>query len=143
MKYILSVMANDVCYTFYGPSVNGSLPPVKKKIRIAGGANLPSSKRGFGEMTTDHSGAPLWTPSGLVTPVKDEDLALLMEHHVFKQHLESNMVEIVGNDITHNHKAVAKIASHMGDDDFAPLNNSRINAQIKVTLGESEQDRRI
>lgn len=144
MKYILSTMANAVAYTFYCEAEKGSLPSVKRKIIVAGGAGIPSLSLGFGEMTKDSVGTPLWTPSGRVTPIKEEDLELLMNHHVFKRHLEANLVEIVGNDITDNHKAVSKIAAHMADDEFAPMNKSRINKQIKVTTGEAEgDDRRI
>lgn len=142
MKYLLSTMANAVAYTFYGEAEKGALPAVKKKITVAGGAGIPSLSLGFGEMTKDQGGTPLWTPSGRVTPISEADLELLQTHHVFKRHLDASLIEIVGNDISGNHKAVSKIAAHMADDDFAPMNNSRINKQIKVTTGESEQDSR-
>lgn len=146
-KYIVSTMTNAVCYTIFDDAAPGIVPNVKRNIRIEGGTGIPSINSGFGEMSRDHQGTPMWTPSGTVTPVSDEDFALLQNHHVFKKHLERELVKIVGNDIVDNHKAVEKVARGMAKDDFAPLNASTVkekaNKAIKVEAAGGEGQGRI
>lgn len=136
MKYILSVMASPVSYTIYKNVEPGSVPPVMKKIRIEGGAGIPSSRRSFGHAAQDVStGIPLWTPDGVVTAVSDADFALLEAHKVFKKHLEADLVKVLNSDITSNHGAVEKIAKNMAHDQFRPLNGKTIgNVNVKLEV---------
>lgn len=141
MSYVLSTMANAVNYTFY--TEGGDLPRVKHKILVQGGATLPSRTRGFGEMSKASDGTPMWTPSGIVTPVTPENLEMLKGHPVFKKHLEAGLVKILEKDLTTNHKEVAKAASDMSADGFAQLTAKTINQRIKASVGHPDGDNRI
>lgn len=133
MKYVLSVMANAVSYCFYTTPQPGVVPAVRKKVRIEGGTGIPSVGSGIGHREADvATGVPLWTADGVVTPIKDEDYAELVDHKVFKSHLESGMIKVINSDISANHSAISKTAQHMGSDDFKPLNKTTVK-NLKVS----------
>ena len=127
MPHILSTMANSVAYNTYNfigdpKSKQGVLPVVKDKILIHGGAGMPSLRSGFGEMTKDSDGVPMWTAQGVVTSVTDSQLAVLQEHWLFKKHQESGHVRVLTKDISGNHAAVKKeVASMETDEKFGLL----------------------
>lgn len=139
-KYILSTMASSVSYTFYGKAPEGAIPPIGRKIKIEGGAGLPSINKGFGEMTQDHQGVPMWTPAGVVTPISDEAYDALLNHVVFKKHLDAGLLRVIDHDITQNHGAVAKLTQNMAVDDFAPLNKDTVKSKVKVKTKLSDND---
>lgn len=141
MPYIVSTMANSVSYNTYNfigdpKSKQGVLPVVKDKIVIHGGAGMPSLRSGFGEMTKDQDGVPMWTAEGVVTSVTDAQLAVLQDHWLFKKHQDSGHVRVLTKDVTGNHKAVVKeVASMESDERFGLLKkgDKRIAAsQVKV-----------
>jgi hypothetical protein len=68
--YILSTMTDSISYAFYN-DVDG-LPVMRDKVTIKGGTGLPSHTSGFGEVSNDGEGKPMWTPDGVVTPISDE-----------------------------------------------------------------------
>lgn len=137
-KYILSTMANAVNYTFYGKVPSGTLPPVAKRIKIEGGAGLPSINTGFGNMAKDDQGVPLWTPDGVVTPISDENFDRLKDHVIFKKHMDAGLIRVIDHDITKNHGAVEKLVRSMEKDDFSPLNKDKANTKIKVKTALEE-----
>lgn len=141
MPYIVSTMANSVSYNTYNfigdpKSQQGVLPVVKDKVLIHGGAGMPSTKSGFGEMVRDQDGVPMWTADGVVTSVTDAQLALLEGHWLFKKHLENGHVRVLQKDISGNHRAVQKeVASMEADEKFGLLKkgDKRIAAsQVKM-----------
>lgn len=139
-KFVLSTMTNDVAYCFYQET--GDLPVVKKSIIVRGGAGLPSISNGFGAMTKTEEGVPMWTPDGVVTPIKDSDIQELMNHPIFKKHQAGNMVRIIDRDITDNHGAVKKeVTTMLARDQFAQLTPETYKTRVKVTMpGRGEED---
>jgi len=124
---ILSTMSEDVAYTVYEQT--NDLPVEKRKIIIQGGAGK-ATKKGFGDMMTDSEGIPLWTPRGLVTPLKDETFSLLKENPVFKRQLERGFLKLV-DDVGSDHDKVAKQTQSMNNDDkSAPLNENNIKKRL-------------
>lgn len=81
MAYILSTMTSGVDYTIYKKTPGGLSVPVKT-ISVNGGANVQNTRT-------------LITPQGITTSITDEDLELLMNHPVFKIHLEKGFVKVV------------------------------------------------
>lgn len=132
-KYILSKMVHDVAYTFYaGEGLN---PVAIHKVRIHGGASIPSESSGLGEMSRDAEGRPLWTANGVVTTISDSDYERLKDHHVFKQHLENGLIKLINHDITGSNREIDKHAATMVDDPFAQLTPSTLKQRVKVTSG--------
>lgn len=127
MKYIVSTMANDVAYTIYNK--NAEMPVIQRSITVKGGANI-ANKFGFGHASKGMDGSALWTPSGMVTAVSDEDYALLLEHSVFKRHLEQGYVIDQSHDVRQNLRALDKVTRTMAEDGRAPLNKGNLKARI-------------
>lgn len=145
--YILSTMTNAVCYRVYrtigeanpskGPRIVA--PVVAEDIIIRGGANRPSVKSGFGEMAENLDGNPIWTARGVVTTVTDEQSERLKSHWLFQKHLDGGFVEVLNKDISHDHKAVAKIAANMnGEDPHQQLSKATVAQRIKVKTPSKE-----
>lgn len=128
MKYIISTMANAVAYTIYNK--NAELPVLQKTITIKGGANMASMTSGFGELSHTGEGQPLWTPSGMVTEVSDEDYAILVEHPVFKRHLEQGYVIDSSMDVRGSLKALNKVTKGMAEDGRAQLDKDSIKTRV-------------
>lgn len=129
--FVLSTMTQSVGYTNW-KTVDG-VPVMIEKITIHGGAGIPSLKSGFGELTRNAEGQPLWTADGLVTTISDEQYALLKEHKIFKKHAEDGLLKVITRDITHNHKEVQKHAKDMSKDSFRVLDKDSLKMKIKVT----------
>ena len=144
--YVLSTMTDSVSYVNYNyigdaNSKAGQLPMVRDKVTILGGANLPSMKSGFGDMTQNGEGQPMWTASGVVTPVSDEKYELIKDHWLFKKHQEGGHVKVLNKDITDNHKAVKREISDMEKrDKAAQLTPETLKMKVKVKLNEMEPD---
>lgn len=142
MKYILSTMTSNVSYTLY--NMIGDLPVARKKIRVYGGAGLPSASSGIGDLSRDKDGKPLWTPSGVITSVSDEDAEILEKHPVFKKHYDAGYIKFVQGDISHSTREMDKATNRMNRDGFQQLTKSTINSRVKVSIGtETENDNRI
>jgi hypothetical protein len=149
--YVLSTMTNSVSYNHYNyigdpNSKAGALPVVREKIMIHGGAGIPSARSGFGDMSNDGEGLPIWTAAGMVTPVSDTKFEALKDHWLFRQHQDSGWVKVLPSDITGNHKAIKKeVASMEQRDNHSQLTpataKERISKNIKVTVnGPKEMD---
>ncbi len=145
--YVLSTMTNSVSYRTYRmvgstqEKGHGPLPvPEPNAVIIYGGAGLPSHRSGFGEVSEDLQGQPLWTPAGVVTPVSDENYEKLANHWLFKKHLEKNLVKVLKDDIRGNHKEVARqVAMDMQPhDNFAQLTKETLAQRIKVKVPSKE-----
>jgi hypothetical protein len=142
-QFVVSKMSNSMRYQSYEISDDVNklpIPRVKTSILINGGAGLPSIRSGFGEMTRDESGTPIWTADGIVTPVSDEQVEMLLANKVFQKHLKSNLVKIVKKDVSDNHKEVSKIASELARDPHAPLTPETYKAKIKISTGRPNTD---
>ena len=89
MPYITSTMSAGVKYAVYGKTAGG-LPKVVKEIEVKGGANV-----------TDKT---LYTPTGVVTKVTDEEMELLKNHPVFQMHQKAGFVKVskLGGENTKN-----------------------------------------
>lgn len=146
-KFVLSTMTQSVKFNIYGyPEDERMLPYVKRSILIHGGANLPSAKSGFGDVSNTAEGAPIWTAAGIITPVSDEDLALLMQQHVFKSQIENGYLKVINDDIRGNHRDIKRaVAADMEPrDNFAPLTKGTVEGRIKVhTQTASNEDNRL
>lgn len=146
MKYVLSTMTGGVCYAFYENGPAGGLPIERKSIRISGGAHLPNSTSPFGELSNDPQGSPMWTPAGVVTPVRDEDYEELKNHRLFQQHMKNGFLKIVDYDITDNHKAVAKEAKSLETADnstqLTPTTAKKVLGKTapKVRIGDANDE---
>lgn len=75
--YIYSTMTTGVRYVEYSHG-NNDMPVVESFVDIAGGANVPDKH--------------LVTPSGVVTKVTSEQLALLERNELFKRHRENGFI---------------------------------------------------
>lgn len=147
-KYILSTMTGAVSYAFYNYVGNadskgaGLLPVIRKKITIFGGAGIPSNRSGFGEMSNDAEGQPMWTASGIITPVSEEDYEVLKDHELFRKHVDGGYLKVINEDIRGNHKAVQKQVRSMEEKDTsAQLTPQTIKSRVKVkTPLELEQE---
>jgi len=147
-KYVLSTMTNSVSYRNYkyigdkNATQNQSLLPIPADtVMIRGGANRPSQKGGFGDTETDPSGNILWTPRGVVTALSDDEYERVRNHWLFKQHLEAGYVVLLDEDLSGNHKKVAKIAAQMeGQDPGAQLTKETVAQRIKVKTPDKEMD---
>lgn len=139
MKYILSTMTNSVSYAFYRNV--GDLPVMRDKITIKGGTGLPSIRSGFGEVSKDGEGTPLWTANGIITPIEDGRYEQLKDHPIFLKHLEQGFVKVLERDISENHREVTKqVATMEKRDGFAQLNPSTIAAHTKVKISTKHID---
>lgn len=149
-KFVLSTMTNSVSYNTYKfigdvNSKQGVLPVPVEKIIIQGGAHLPSFRSGFGEMSRDKEGQPIWVAEGVVTPVSDEKYEILKDHWLFKKHLDGGYVKVLTTDISGNHKAVVKeIRTMTKEDGFAQLTPSTVQTRVGASqakikeLGQTE-----
>jgi hypothetical protein len=140
-------MANAVSYRTYtlrgdNNTSRNAVPlpvPDPNPVLIRGGADRPSGKSGFGVRADDLNGSPLWTAKGIVTPLSDEDYDRVKDHWLFKKHLEGGFLEVLGKDISSDHKAVAKVASGMNQEDpFKQLTKDTIGQRIKVKVPSKE-----
>lgn len=135
MKYILSTLTNPFIFVKYGEPQPGGIPPMLRRIKIAGGANRPSL-RGFGEMSTDNEGVPMWTPRGMVSPVSDEDFEWLQENQGFKNFLQAGLMKMTDRDPGNNHDRIAKLTSDMAKrDSMSPITPDDPRRK-KVKIGE-------
>lgn len=143
MKYILSTMSNSVSYTFYNDGPANGIPTVKKTITVKGGANISSATSGFGELVKSQEGHNLWTPSGVITSLSDSDYDELMQHPIFKRHLDSGVVKPITGNVTGNHDMVRREANKMEKDNFAPMTPEvakKKHAKVKTKTGAAEDD---
>ena len=138
--YVISKLSNAVAYCFYEHHGSGHekgiapLPTIRKKIIIRGGAGMPSIRHGFGEVSEDSEGRPMWTPEGTVTTIEDADYELLKDHRIFKQHVEGGFLKVVNRDVTGNHKAVAKeVQTMQKEDGYGLMTPEKLKQRIKVT----------
>ena len=82
--YITSRLASGIDYAFYEKAPNG-INRVVKTITINGGSDVINKKT-------------LITPLGVVTEISKADLDELMQHPVFKIHLENGYISINENE---------------------------------------------
>lgn len=134
-KFILSTATCDQKFVEYRKGANGSPNVPLRSVLIKGGANLPSMKSGFGELTNTDSGQPLWTPRGTVTKVSDEDLELLLAHEGFRTAVKAGFYQVTDHELGDSHQKVARaVADDMKDADrSAPLNPKTLQGAVKVT----------
>lgn len=140
-QYILSTMTNSVSYANWGKA--GDLPVMRNKVTIKGGTGLPSISSGFGEVSKDGEGTPLWTADGVITPISDEQYDLIKDHKLFKQHIEKGFIKVLKQDISGNHKAVKhEVASMERRDGFAQLTPATLgeHTKVKISTREIEND---
>ncbi len=144
-QYVISRLVNSVSYCFWNDPVStNGLPFLREKITISGGAGLPSIKSGFGDLSADGNGIPLWTADGTVNAVSDSQYEKLKDHTIFKRHVENGLIRVVTKDVSGNHKEVKKITSGMEKDGFAQLTPSTYSGKVKPISGNVDgNDNRI
>ena len=132
-------MTNSISYATFKNA--GDLPVLRQKVTIKGGAGLPSTTGGFGEVSKDAEGAPMWTPSGMVTPISDAQYDAIKDHAVFKRHVEKGFIKVLNKDISDSHKEVQKQVQTMQQrDGFAQLNKDTIGQHTKVKISQNSID---
>lgn len=145
-KFVISTLTDSVQYTKfnYGRTEN-EMPQIVASVLVHGGAGLSSISQGFGDMSKDGQGVPMWTPRGVVTPVSDAAVELLMADVTFQLHLKNGYVQILDKDPGENHTIVKKIASGMSEGDNAsPLTPEKMSTKAKVSPNSSlVEDNRI
>lgn len=122
MATIISTLTNNFTFVKYSiPPDKSQLPVALRRIRIFGGANRPSMK-GFGDMTSDNQGVPIWTAAGVSTQVSDEDMKWLGEDPTFKQFVEGGNLKVLDKQVGNDHDKIKRIVSDMSpSDSHAPL----------------------
>ena len=141
-KYVLSTATDSVKFQDHMmASESSGMLTVIRSVMVHGGANLKSSKSGYGDMVNTDEGIPLWTPAGVITTIKDEDVEFLKNHRVFKIGMDAGFYQILdshpGND--HN-KIKAIVASDMTKKDgAAPLTGEKL-AKVKITAGKVDEE---
>lgn len=112
--YITSRLASGVDYAFYEKTPNG-INRVVKTITINGGSDVINKKT-------------LITPLGVVTEISKADLDELMQHPVFKTHLENGYISINENEKVAD-KAGEKLekdkSSQLTDEDYENGNEKK------------------
>ena len=103
MPYVYSTLANDVNYTKWHPIDNNDQLRIDRQVLIKGGANVADKR--------------LITPLGVVTEVTEEDLKLLLENQVFKQHKEAGHVTVERN----RHEVEVIVADMKSRETSSPL----------------------
>lgn len=78
--YVFSTLSNDNVYANYAKAPNGGLSEVSEKIHIAGGANV--------------IGKHLITPHGVMTEVTENQMNILNNNFLFKQHMKSGHIVV-------------------------------------------------
>lgn len=129
--FVLSTMTQSVGYTNW-KTVDG-VPIPQGKIKIHGGAGIPSLRSGFGDIQSNSEGRPVWTADGIVTSLDDGQYAQLKDHPLFKKHVEAGLVKVISRDISQNHNEVKNYASSMSRDSFQVLTPKTLKQKIKVT----------
>lgn len=118
--YVFSTLTASQTYTRTASGPN-DLPRTVAEVYIAGGANVPDKY--------------LRTPAGVMTPVTDEELAVLQENPVFQLHEKNGFVTIkskpyepekVAAEMTHRDDAAP-----LTEQDFAEEEAPKINAPAK------------
>lgn len=137
-KYVLSTMSAAVAYTLY--DMIGDLPVPRRKVTVHGGAGMPSDTSGYGHMTKDGNGRPLWTPDGMVTEVTDEEAELLKAHPVFSKHHDAGYVKFLNADVSQSSRAMDKATASMNRDGFQLLDKSTLKQRVKVHLNGSHSN---
>lgn len=134
--YIISSMTDSISYCFYAEAANEKdVPALREKITIRGGRGLPSHRSGFGEMSQDVQGTPLWTAEGIVTRITEDQWNRLKEHPLAKKHLAANRLKKVDEDVRGNHKKVRQISRDMeGPDSHALLTKQTVKERISKTI---------
>lgn len=152
MKFVLSTMTMGVNYCFYqdmpraadGKGNGMQMPVIRHKIHIAGGAGLPSGSSGFGNMGKDEAGQPLWTPSGIVTSITDEQYEQLQKHSLFMAHVAAGWLRVVDKDLRNNHGLVEKEVRTMAQKDgFSQIGpgDKRLTAKAKAKTETLDSNR--
>jgi len=122
MPYIYSTKSNSTAYAFYDASVKDKdSPEVIKKIVVKGGAHVANKN--------------FVTPKGVVTKVTDEEYKLLLEHPVFKRHVERGFVLAS----TKEYKSKKAINDMNDDDKSAPLTPKKLEAEQKRLEKEAKE----
>lgn len=121
-KYLISTLTNTFKFVKWAKVAQGQMPFPERTVRVLGGANRPSLK-GWGEMSTDDQGTPMWTPDGVLTPVKPEDYAWLKEDQLFKEFVQAGHIKVLDYDPGQNHTKVRNIVKSdmVARDTHAPL----------------------
>jgi len=83
--YVFSTLATDMTYVHWVIPGEG-IPPVEAgSVFIQGGAGVAQRPK---------PGSDIWTPLGRMTTVTDEQLEILEQNSVFKQHRENGFITV-------------------------------------------------
>ncbi len=135
-KFVLSTATASTKFQKNGETPPGGVHTIIRHVMVHGGSNLASIKSGYGDMSQDDQGVPMWTPRGVVTRVSDEDAAFLEAHPTFQIGVKAGFYSIMDNDPGTDHKKIAKIvaAGELNDrDGSAPLTSAVLANKVKVS----------
>lgn len=140
-KFVLSTATASTRFQGFGDTPPGGVHTVVRQVMVHGGNNIASIKSGFGDMTADEQGIPMWTPKGTVTRVTDEDAKFLEEHPTFQIGVNAGFYTILDTDPGQDHKKIAKIAASelKNADKSAPLTNETLAQKVKVSTAKAEE----
>lgn len=146
MATVISTLTCNFTFVKYHDLVPGQqIPRAHRRIRIFGGANRPGMK-GYGDMTTDNEGVPLWTAAGFSTQVSDEDMKWLSEDPSFKAFVAGGNLKVLEGDkrdISHDKIKRIVAAEMAAGDSHAPMTRNdprRGNAKLKVISAADNDD---
>lgn len=114
--YVYSTLSNDQCYTKYRTGEN-DIPVVESQILIKGGTNVAQGQE-----------TRLFTPMGVATKVTEEELAILKDNPVFRQHEANGFIkydsrnvnpEKIAATMVTRDKSAPMVPEDFGDDDRA------------------------
>lgn len=143
---VISTLTNNMTFTKYAPPVAGQIPRALRRIRIFGGTNMASLK-GFGDMTVDNNGVPIWTAAGIVTRVDKSDIEwLTTENPGFMAFVEGGNIKVLDSDKEIDHNRIKRIvAAEMATgDSHAPMrpNDARFG-KVRIKLVDDVDNSRI
>lgn len=100
--YIYSTLSCDQHYRGYTQGAT-DMPQIEHTVHINGGANVADKR--------------FVTPRGVVTPVSEQELALLEQNHVFQLHRKNGFISVDTSRVDPD----ARAAAMEGRDQSAPL----------------------
>ena len=135
MPFVLSTATCSQKFVEYTQATPGGVHTPIRHVLIKGGANTASGKSGWGDISETSEGKPLWTPSGVVTKVTEEQVKFLESQPTFQRAVAKGYYKVLADNPGDSHAQVKKVveAELTGRDSSAPMTPESAQTQIKVT----------
>lgn len=128
MNYVHSTASQDMIYPIYADGKQNQARELKR-IVIKGGANVADRRT-------------LATPTGIVTEVSDEDLALLKRNPAFLRHVEHGFLKVYDSqNLNTDGMQKTDKAAQLRDADYAGGTDSRVplSGNCQAACGLNDQ----